>query len=64
MGEEVTKPIVLFTPNEDGTLHVEIDGFPPIMLWGIARMIERHADQIDFQASVVTEQKKPRIVRA
>lgn len=61
---EPVKPLILVSVDEKGSLNIQIDGFSPIMLWGIARMIERRGDEVDFQQKMLAESKKPRLVRA
>jgi hypothetical protein len=64
MAEEVTRqPTVLFTVNEQGQLNIDVHGFSPEMLWGIAKHIEKVADNMHTFQMMQAEEKKRKILR-
>jgi hypothetical protein len=62
MAEEVVKPpTILITVDESGSLNVHIEGFNPVMLWGLAKVLERRADEIQMQAEAAAIIRKPKL---
>jgi hypothetical protein len=48
----------------DGNLNIRINSMDAVQLWGLAKIIEKRADEIHFQGMMIANQKKPRIIRA
>jgi hypothetical protein len=56
------RPTVLVTIDENANVVFHIAGFNPMQLWGIAKVIERHANEIDENAKLMAMSRKPKLV--
>ena len=64
MAEEVVpQVVVLVTITKEGSLEIRINGTDALQLWGLAKIIEKRADELHFQGMAMANQKKPRILR-
>jgi hypothetical protein len=61
MGEEVTT-IVKVAMGQDGLI-VQIPSNDYMLLWGIAKLIEKRADEVQFQTMSMAAAKKPKLFK-
>jgi hypothetical protein len=58
MAEEV---IIVQVSVVDGNLQIAIPSNDAMMLWGIAKMIEKRADEVHYQAMSMVASKKSKL---
>jgi hypothetical protein len=66
MGEEVDKVklrvVVQILGDDNGALNFNVNTGSPIELWGIAKQLEKMADELAFAQQSKVRQSKPRLV--
>ena len=55
-------PLMVITEGDDGSMQVIINETSPIVLWGIAKLIEKRADEVNLQQSMLARSRKPTLV--
>ena len=59
MSNEVEPILIVQVASVEGNLQITIPSNDAMLLWGIAKMIEKRADEVHFQAmSMVTKKSK------
>lgn len=63
MAEKVTTNLLVQVANaEDGSLNFTIPCTSPLLLWGVAKTIEKHADMLHMQQTTMVERQKPKLM--
>jgi hypothetical protein len=62
MAEEVEALVIVQVVSIEGNLQINIPSNDAMLLWGIAKMIEKRADEVHFQAMSMIQSKKSKLV--
>jgi hypothetical protein len=66
MGDEVTQARVIVEVSVDstGSLRFQVNTHSPIELWGLAKQLEKFADELAFQqqSQAMAKKARPRIL--